>query len=167
MRKSLWIMLAILLVAIGAPSVRADSVYAITFYDGFGAGHPTVVGSNLLDYNSTSMEFTTISLQVSYDGLTITLENDSAGGVPISSHFIWFADTPNRLISFSYICPCDPFDYLHIYSATIPETIQYGKGDVSLTAQTPEPSSVALMLLGLGLVLLLRKLNTRGHQLAT
>jgi hypothetical protein len=30
----------------------------------------------------------------------------------------------------------------------------------------PEPSSVALMLLGIGLVFVLRKRNSRGHQLA-
>jgi hypothetical protein len=57
-------MLAILLVAIGAPSVRADSVYAITFFDGFFDGHPTVVGSNLLDFDSISQSFTTPSLTV-------------------------------------------------------------------------------------------------------
>ena len=35
------------------------------------------------------------------------------------------------------------------------------------SAPMPEPSSVALMLLGVGLVSLLRKRNPRGHQLAT
>ena len=32
---------------------------------------------------------------------------------------------------------------------------------------TPEPSSVALMLLGVGLVFVMRKRNSRGHQLTT
>jgi hypothetical protein len=56
-------MLAVMVVAIGAPAVHADGVYAITFS---GTDAPTVVGSNLLDYNSILMQFTTQTLGIEF-----------------------------------------------------------------------------------------------------
>jgi hypothetical protein len=152
MRKSLWIMLAVLLVVIGAPAAHADGVFAITFS---GAGAPTVVGSNLLDYNSTSMEFTTPTLTINFDGQTFSLVNQGFTDISPTDVFSWagvggggFGISPSGTKA-------------RIYSGSVPgdftDVVQFG--DVTFTAQTPvpEPSSVALMLLGVGLVFVMRK----------
>jgi hypothetical protein len=160
-------MLAILLVAIGAPSVRADSVYAITFFDGFFDGHPTVVGSNLLDFDSISQSFTTPSLTVRYEGETIILENVGLSGADPNFDYGWWADAMRGTITIGYLpClisgnlePCNiyiggPFNFN-------PNFTPFENGQVTFSLITPEPSSVALLLLGMGLVLLLRHTLTR------
>ncbi len=152
MRKSLWIMLAVLLVAIATPAGHADGVYAITFS---GAGAPTVVGSNLLDYNSTLKEFTTPSLEIKFDGLDITLDNLNRGPVSPSDQISW--DGPEESSGNPFFITDDTTSTF-IYAGTTPfdSGIAFHEGSVTLTA-TPEPSSYALMLLGAGLVFVLRK----------
>jgi hypothetical protein len=157
MRKTLWIMLAILLVSIGAPNAHADGVYAITFS---GTGAPTT--SDLLDYNSTSTEFTTPSLQIAYDGKTITLGNDYPMTPPSlypTDSFTWYSDPLDGVFE---LVDQSNFTPIVIYSGAISATTAAGVDDVTLTAQTPEPSSVALMLAGIGLLLVMRKRIGQG-----
>ena len=152
MRKSLWIMLAALVVAIGAPRAHADSVYAISF-----SGDASVVGSNLLDYNSTSMEFTTPSLEVMFDGFTITLATTSTSGVSPNDPFTW-AIGGGGCDCFAAITDVSPFVFFPIYLGSVPQAVGFNGGSVTFTAVTaPEPSSIALMLLGVGLVFVMRK----------
>jgi PEP-CTERM motif len=162
MRKTLWIMLAVLLVAIAAPAVHADGVYAITFN---GPGAPTVVGSDLLDYNSTLKEFTTPSLEIMFDGLTVTLDNQNFAGAFPTDRFSWGGPFVDGNFDISETLLGE-----NIYSGALPSSAAFDDGSVTLTAQTvpaPEPSSVALMLLGVGLVFGMQKRNPRGHQLAS
>jgi hypothetical protein len=154
MRKSLWLMLAVMVVAVSAPNAHADTVYAIAFS---GPGAPTVVGSDLLDYNSTLFEFTApTTLEIMFDGQDITLANSLTGFTTPGDTIEWFTEAGNFYI----------YDTFSGVLFAGPDTGSFGAGSVMLAAQTPEPSSVALMLLGASLVLL-RKRNSRGHQLAT
>jgi PEP-CTERM motif len=153
MRKSLWIILAVMVVAVAAPAVRADGVFAITFS---GTGAPTVVGSNLLDYNSTLGQFTTPTLEILFDGMDIILDNAFENVAP-SDPFEWLGPNFDGTIEVIDEC-CKPAHVL--FSGKITSSIPQLGGFVTLTEQTvptPEPSSYALMLLGVGLVFVMRK----------
>jgi hypothetical protein len=154
MRKSLWIMLAVMVVAVAAPAVRADGVFAITFS---GTGAPTVVGSNLLDYNSTLGQFTTPTLEILFDGMDIILDNAFQNVDPSDPFFVWLGPNFDGTIEVIDQC-CKPARFL--FSGKTTSIMPQLAGSVTLTEQTvptPEPSSYALMLLGVGLVFVMRK----------
>jgi PEP-CTERM motif len=156
MRKSSWIMVAVMVVAVSAPNAHADSVYAITFN---GTGAPTVVGSNLLDFDTTTKEFTTPTLEIMFDGVDITLDLQFAPGVSPTDALFWAG--PFSGGNFDVIdVPLDTPIYRGFLSASEP----FGNDTATLTpfVVTPEPSSVALMLLGVGLVFMMRKRIGQG-----
>jgi|SRR5271163_2087396 len=165
MRKSLWIILVVLLVAVGAPNAHADgTTYTISFT---GTNAPTVVGSDLLFFDSTLNEFTTPSLEIDYFGNDITLDATLLGPTnPLTHTYVWGAD------EFAFEAS-DLTAGLNLYTGSSTNTgcdVSTDRfecfGDVVFTAQTPattpEPAAGGLMLLGLGLVLAMRKRIGRG-----
>lgn len=155
MRKSLWIMLALIVVAVGAPNAHADT-YAISF-----AGGPTVVGSDLLNFDPTTGTFTTPSIEISFGGMDLTLfRNSFTSGVSPTDSFGW--STPGGGTIFEVD---DNTLGLTIYvsSGCSDPPCQEGGGSVSLTPVTtaPEPSSLALVPFGLAALLLMRKRASR------
>jgi hypothetical protein len=95
------------------------------------------------------------------------MENCAAcGAVFPTDQFEWFFST--RFDGDFEIIDTTPFIPITIYGANGPVTGSADlSGSVTLTPQVPEPSTIALMLLGVGILFVLRKRNSRGHQLAT
>jgi hypothetical protein len=147
LRKALWISLAILVLAIVAPSAHADTVYKITFT---GTGAPTVVGSDLIDFDTALMKFTTPTISINYQGFLITLNNFNLTGVsPTADTFIWNFD--------SIFLISRTTNNLGVYAGTASGQAPLGNGSVTFTAQTPEPATGVLMLFGIAAMLLMRK----------
>jgi hypothetical protein len=131
MRKSLWIMLAVLLVAIGAPNAYADSeTPTFTCRGTCVGGTPTAPD---VSFPAPVFDVTWNDVLFSYTLPSSDLPTDS---------YTWFGDTG-----------------LH---ATFSVTNQFLFNPVQIVSPaftptaTPEPSTIALMLLGVGLVFVMR-----------
>jgi PEP-CTERM motif len=170
MRKSFWIMLAVLVVAVSAPNAHADEfqyTYTITAYSHFALSWETVpipgvtAQVDLLPSSLASMTVTG-SMVAGCKITNVTLDRNGAG---------------DQTTAFN-ACGTAIFDEFNLPLAdyTTPGTYSFTASDPNLVVHSatlvvsevtaPEPSSVALMLLGVGLVFVLRKRNSRGHQLA-
>jgi PEP-CTERM motif len=155
MRKSLWIMLAALLVAIAAPSAHADSFTATFSCSG------TCVGGTP---TAPDVTFPAPVIDVTWNGLLFQF------------HLLYHAPSPQDQFSWTGFNDYDEgrdtlLQYIDItdqttettWSSTGYSTFANGKSSQATGAlafaavATPEPSSYALMLLGVGLVFVLRK----------
>jgi hypothetical protein len=160
MRKSLWIMLAALLVAVAAPSARADSFTATFSCSG------TCVGGTP---TAPDVSFPAPVIDVTWNDLLFQF------------HLLYHAPSPLDQFSWTGYNDYDEgrdtlFQYMEIHdrttgvtwSSTGYSTFANGKyskdtGTLAFAAvATPEPSSYALMLLGVGLVFVMRKRTGQG-----
>jgi hypothetical protein len=144
MRKSLWIMLAILLVAIAAPNAHADvTPYGTYTVECLGpcASDPTVT------IDSTRIDFTVFGNSVDITGLALTAGNLEG----------WNID--NGLLSITDVTSGVPV--VAPISLTFPTSNEAGLF-LPGTVPTPEPGSLGLMLLGVGLAFVLRKRVGQG-----
>ncbi len=145
MRKSFWIILAISFLALGAPNARADS-YTATFTGGccpvptpidvtFPA--PTLTtGFGTIELPAIDSPGDTYTWQVGIDGLP---------GPPCEiCQFQVYDSTTNETSGFGL-------------NSTANITVRAGGSLVFTPVGTPEPSSIALVLLGLGVLLVTRK----------
>jgi hypothetical protein len=172
MRKSLWIIAVLLLfAAIGAPNARADTMDAYTYTIAFGStiewtwttfplapvtGPTTILATALASYSpaetacSVSNPFTSVTLDLGF-GLQGAIETTCAigGAVPSGSWTLAEYSTPG----------------------TYPRSCSGGFGTCTLTVvqatATPEPATVGLILLGMGLVFVMRKRMAQGLPPAT
>jgi PEP-CTERM motif len=140
MRKSLWIMLAVLLVAIGAPSAHADSYTPIFTTTGCSG---TCALPTALDVTFPSPA----TIDVTYVGFFT--ETVSIPGGP-GDTYGWIANVERAVFDFE------------LSDGSLPTCnggiAQTSCGTLTFAAvSAPEPSSVALMLLGVGLVFVMRK----------
>ena len=182
MRKSLWIMLAALVVAIGAPNAHGDSVtfdvsgtlVPSTGSATCGAGGCTVGGTIVIDPTTGNI----ISENVTFSGESpmvgpftvsggvsaiiggVELLISDSKGVPLEMLF----DTPTTgsLVGFtgglfSTVLIGDEFGTSWASSTGAPVG-----GLTEAAPAVPEPPAVALMLLGLGLVYVMRKRIGQG-----
>jgi hypothetical protein len=184
MRKSLWIMVAVLFAAIGAPHAQADVMtnYTISF-----SGTGTLPTSGSFTYDSTTPAFS--SFIVVWDGLTFNLTSaaNSPGiagptppacisgdsGAAASFQLLtncggptteWQANPLGTFVNFIFLTPetssaCETGHNCIGFSASASSSTLDGAGGTFSVAVTtaPEPRSLALMLLGLGLVFVMRK----------
>jgi hypothetical protein len=172
MRKTIWIVPAFMLFsAIGTPTAHAGAIYTISFT---GTNAPSVVGSDLVTYDPTAMDFTTPSIDILYSGTDYPLGLFLPQLVtsPTNDTFSWSAGTnctgpPLPICGSSFISVNDQttdqglYAFLILLGGDIPS----GEGTVTFTAATPEPSTYILMLSGiglLGLMLVKRKPIARG-----
>ena len=148
MRKSLWIILAVLIAAIGVPTAHADSITDGTF--NFTAGSPTPTGSFVWD-NTTS---TWNSFNIDWNGLVFSFASliPDLGALPTTGTYAGTVVEAflndfflGQIMQINRVSNAPGNTALGTYSVT--ETV----------VGTPEPSSVALMLLGVGLVFVMRK----------
>jgi hypothetical protein len=172
MRKSVWIILAILFVAIGTPNAQADP----TLYSYEWTNTDVGLGSVGLATISWTTEFiplvttdtTILAADLASSSITPT------GGCSLSSVEFNFADAPivKILSNFPITSSCDvgeigDFDFTVTDVAT-PGTY-VSAFDTTLTiTPTPEPATGGLMLMGIGLVfaMVMRKRIARGLLLA-
>jgi hypothetical protein len=168
MRKSLWIILAVLLVAFGAPAAHADTVTdGILNFTLISGGPAPTAGSFVFD-NSTGLF---LSYTVSWDGAVYNFAPPA--------NIVGFAVATQTVGGFCGVGPAGapgctpalpgsfslPFDSLQPSSGTFTDPTVFAFGSFTVTQTvitTPEPSSVALMLLGIGIVFLMRKRIGQG-----
>jgi hypothetical protein len=154
MRKSLWIMLAVLIAAIGVPTAHADSITNGTFNFTVTIGSPPPTGSFVWDSTTSTWN----SFSIDWDGLVFNFAPlfPNLGALPTTG--TWRANANVTLEIFAI--------GQTIQSITTPPIpINLAQGTYSVTETVvgaPEPSSVALMLLGVGLVFVMRKRIGQG-----
>jgi len=172
MRKSLWIIVAVLFVAIAAPNAHADSSTDGTITFTVSSGGPIATGSFVFDDTTDTLT----SYTVTWDGVLFNLQ-PLLSSVPVTlteleNSGTWcgvassatppdgcFGPGEMTLTTLSYLVANAGTGVYTINSA-----VAEGSYVVTATtvAPTPEPSSVALMLAGIGLLLLMRKRIGRG-----
>ena len=161
MRKSLWIMLALGLIVV--PSAKADTfVYNVT--------------SNL-GLNGT---FDLPSFENPANNITTFVSGSTLGGAPITGFCIsgnssdctiggisqagpgWFGEAGGMSVATGVTPSFNGPGTFTVSAFGITTTVK-----ITDVVGAPEPSSLALLPLGLVALLLLRKRNSRSHQLAT
>ena len=168
MRKAMWVILAALLVAVAAPFARADSVTFVCTNDNQnpGDGPPCLVAAPTAPDVTFSTSGTTLDITWNSQTFDITMPGD--WNAPDS--FGWLSSNGIFLI-FDNSHPFDPQpnvpvnDLLPGFNNLSEQgTFSFAAGPVT---NAPEPGTSALMLLGIGLVLVMRKRITRGLQQAS
>ena len=162
MRKSLWIMLAVMFVAVSAPVSHADTVTldvsgGVSPVQGSCSGSGCTLGGDIVINNTTG---TVISIDVTVAGASPAV-GPFNGILFFHASSLTGFDGSGDILSVS-IAPGTWVGYTGgAFSGGI---VAPGKDLFSITdgvftpaVAAPEPSSVALMLLGVGLVLLLRR----------
>jgi hypothetical protein len=160
MRKALWMILTLLLGAIVAPCVRADSVtFTCTADCPTGVAVPT----------APNVTFPSPELVISFDNQTLDLTLPSYD--LDSDSYTWFTSNNEFIIS-------DTSQTTHFdLGADVADdsggndpgdvVVEDMTGNLSFNnttppVPTPEPRTVTLMLVGIGLVLVMRKRIARG-----
>ena len=151
MRKSLWIMLAVMVVAVSAPNAHADS-FTYTYTD----------TSDGIFWTTAAIPAVTMETTVPAADLTATSNTGFVAGCVTTSVVLNLAGIGATETDFS---PCSTVgaiqsgDGFALTDYSTPGTYVSGTDTLVVTAAVaaPEPSSVALMLLGVGLVFVMRK----------
>jgi PEP-CTERM motif len=163
MRKSLWIMLAILLVAIAAPSAHADSYTDYTLTFGLTDGSPNATSGGTVILDNTSGIYTTFS--VDWNGVVFDFSGLFDKTLPLSAYWTGCAENAGSTCPLNGVSSCCTFvpslscncgNSFPGTGFTDPTAAALGTYTLNPVA-APEPSSVALMLLGVGLVFVMRK----------
>jgi hypothetical protein len=174
MRKSLWI-IALLFAAIFAPDVHAQTTeYLVTFGNGNGIA-PTIVGSDIIDYDSSTDQFTTPSISVDWPSddpplaaATIVLSNEDASvSTSTLQSLYWECNTAS-----SYLRCLINDDVGGLYLGETADSTTLSEfdedfGPVTLTAVTPEPNTAVFWLTGIVLMIVGRKRLARLLRLDT
>lgn len=176
MRRTLWIIPVLLLsAAFGAPNVLADSLftytYTYTLSDGSTFSFTTVPLDPTVALGTPETGITTSSFTGFYAG-TVLVRYELDG----SSIFVPGANLLTEVTGGPLSGPPEDFflasDYTTAgtYDGACVANCVSGpvKDTLTVTAvPTPEPSTCGLMLLGVGLLLVMRKSIAPGHQQAT
>jgi hypothetical protein len=157
MRKFLWFTLGFLFVVIGAPNAHADTLYTYTFTDTTNfadtwttrpiaavTAETDIAAANLASYSATGSYWEGMGLS------KVILDYAGIGAQDI------FSPLGIDLIQADYFA-------LGEYSTPGTYTSSNTGDTLSVSAiQTPEPSTVALMLAGIGFLLVMRKRIGQG-----
>jgi PEP-CTERM motif len=141
MRKSLWIILAIMVVAIAAPNAHADSTPPGTYTAeciGPCASDPKVT------FSFVAIDFTVFGNTIDFTGLSLTTGHEFGWNIDNGSLSLTDLTTGNPIVA--------------PVTLAFPASNEAGLFLPAMApATTPEPSFIALMLLGVGLVFVMRK----------
>jgi hypothetical protein len=183
----LWIILTVLFLAVGAPSAHADSVtdYTINFTQTSG---PNPAPTGTFVYDATTQ---TVSANVVWNGIDFAYSDATlifgiqapipagcTSAAPGQEVFLLFTGCAGGLTWQAYTVDTPVFGEFSwavlgtgynetLQGSTAPAVFSLFPGDtgtfsLSPAVATPEPSSVALMLIGLGLVFVMRKRIGQG-----
>ena len=158
MRKSLWITLAVLLVAIGAPLAHADS-FTYTYTD----------TDDGISWTTAAISAVTMETTVPSADLTASSNSGITAGCVTSSVVLDLQGSGGTATffsgcNFSAIGSGDGFALTDYSTPGTYVSPNFAHDTLVVTAAVaaPEPSSVALMLLGVGLVFVMRKRVGQG-----
>jgi len=165
MRKTLWILVAVLLAAIGAPAAMADTVETFDVIaspgDIGGTFTVDVTSGTILSVDITAFglpDFTVLDSSFATSGEWALFAKDATLSNVIGLFFVT-NPTVGSLVGFTGGGITNDSELL--VAGRPPEDI--GPGEITRAAvATPEPSSVALMLLGVGFVIVMRKRMGEG-----
>jgi hypothetical protein len=180
MRKLLWITLAALFVSVGASNANADS-YTVTFQCNGSCVAPVPVVTN----NPVAFPFPTLDVSWQGVGFVLTFDPILPGVVEATDIITWEAFQNNYSLGPNVPIYSSNLEVILMDTRTshhaIPGFVSIGipgsnaPGDIDDSGilvisriPTPEPSSVALMLVGIGfLLVLLRKRKGHGLHMAS
>ena len=174
MRKTLWIFVAVVFVAIAAPAASADqytySFVGACYFAGtnvsFATNGPALEGTDYIPNPGATDEFAFGGVQPS-----------CASPAPIdlgAIEKIYFGPSPSDDCGGSSPCTLELFlvatggtDGPTFAGLTVPDTAGtydefFGNGALTITVATPEPSSLALLLCGLGLLVSILGIRKRA-----
>ncbi len=168
MRKTLWITLSVFFVAIAVPTVHADSITDGTINFTVSSGSPAPTGSFVFD--NTTNAFTAFT--VDWDGLVFDFTGEANGlsavtvsGCTSAGIFTYLVGNGcSTQITWQGVAPTSGGNALFDFLPSLPLFVATsGTGDAAIgrfaitTVATPEPSSVGLMLAGIGFLLVMLK----------
>lgn len=161
MRKTMWMILALLLGAVVAPCVRADSVTFTCYTLGVCVVAPPTAPDVTFSSSGTTLDITWYS-----QTFDVTLPGDWSD----TDSMYWGASNSEFIIGDNnHVFDLEP--YVYPINTTLPSGAGISEGGpltfTSGSVPTPEPGTSALMLLGIGLVLVMRKRIARGYPQAT
>jgi hypothetical protein len=153
MRKAMWMTLALLLGAIVAPCARADGVTFTCMATEF-------VPCSVAAPTAPDVTFPSPTLVITWDSQTFDLTLPS--GWLATNSFSWFASNDLFIISDLSLGLSPPVEFpINTNSPDVND--ENGKLTFTgATASTPEPGTITLMLVGIGLVCVMRKGISRG-----
>jgi hypothetical protein len=177
-RKLLWIVLVVLFVAIGAPKASADT-YEVTF-----TCRSSLPNCTYLPPTSPNVVLLSPNLSgfvMSWRGVTVPLAFPPVSDPPSNDAYTWDisvntrGDLSGTFVTASICNDSIPScissgNYTDPYGDPIGTSFTDGGPVVFSLVATPEPGSIVLMLTGvglLGLMMVMRKRHSPGHQLAT
>jgi hypothetical protein len=159
MRKSLWIILTVLLVAIGATNAHADTLNIPTFTCTPGPCGSTPTAPNV------SFPGPPVTIDVTYDLVLFSIVLPDPGGLDLPGNkYEWTAyESAGTPVDFG-ITDISTGDSASIGVMSKNPTLS---DQGLLTFAAPEPSTVVLMLIGVGFVFVMRKRLAKGFQQAS
>ena len=158
MRKSLWIILTVLLVAVGAPFARADDIVNVSVTKATFTGTPECNFHCTWDF-SANFEYDNTTQAILLETMTFHSEFGDFSFLPDS--FTW-RDLTGSTISGGFPSTGAPF-LPGVYSTELflsTDDNSFGHQTAFTTVivtRVPEPNTLSLSLLGIGLMLVMRK----------
>lgn len=166
--KSFWTMFAVMLLALFAPSARADATYSYNSYNIIGTGSVDTSLSWTLDDPNTAV----IDVATSFTtGITLNSSGSFLSGCPPITNVT--IDPVAGFIFTYFATSCFQGVFLNVpptglvdgtYSLSLDGSTNNGTLVVSgvTPSAVPEPSTIALVLIGFGFVLVRKKRNGQG-----
>jgi PEP-CTERM motif len=180
MRRTLWIMLAVLLVAIGAPNAHADTISTFDVSGTASADAGQSCGASCPFSGTLAVDVTSgavTALDITFPGLAPFTTAGlflSTGIVSTSNWVLEVSNSTNDGLFLQFTTTMTPGSLVDFTGGSIfglevtgppgnEPILTISSGSISpATTATPEPSSVALMLLGVGSVFVMRKRIGQG-----
>lgn len=178
MPPSLWAIVSLVLFAgLAVPPARANTIFVLSLGPNTtGSDEMTILSSPNITYNSTTMDFTTTGLELSFDGFNFPMNPTSTVVLnPSTDSYAWAVLTAGpEIIDESLGASIFLCNTSLIGSGCGASNVGGPPQGVAfltpLSVAAPEPAAGGLMLIGVGLLWLLmvmRRRNVRGHQLAS
>jgi hypothetical protein len=168
MRKSLWMILAVLFLAIGAPISRADSITDYTLSFTLTDGSPNAASGGAVIFNNTAGVIS--PFEVDWNGVTFDFSEVAISDLSLTG--LWSGCT----VPDGMTCGVDELSNFAFANEGVTDVVQVGSNAPSASANAvalgtyqliavaaPEPGSAAFMLTGVGLVLVMRKRLALRH----
>ena len=166
MRKSLWIILTVLLVAIGAPNAHADRIIGYTAVFTCNTGEcrpslPPITGDTPVGVTVVVDDPTTVDL--TWFGYSFTIGLPRGAGVRSSFNWVGSVDCEAYPCTLGMTGPNGKTTVDIAYNPFFSEPRGTYDGGLTFTPiySSPEPSALALMLIGLGMLGLMMVMRKR------